>query len=153
MAPSTTQLTNLLNYFCSLTALNPSFLKCTSLRSAQAHRNRQARDASHVTTEMKSELIAMLGLFGLPYVLSPGEAEAQCAELEVSERASDEFREMATDIMATSTTKLTHSYRLAPSSLGAAPKSRRWDSYGGLGRFCFRWPKRLQEHLRRLEER
>ena len=40
--------------------------------------------------------------------------------LNEDEHTRDESLEMATDIMATSTTKLTHSIRLAPSSLGAA---------------------------------
>ena len=47
----------------------------------KAH-NRAIRDADGVTDEMVDDVIELLGLFGLPYVIAPMEAEAQCAELE-----------------------------------------------------------------------
>ncbi|KAH9253577.1 hypothetical protein BASA81_008413 [Batrachochytrium salamandrivorans] len=46
--------------------------------------NRASRDADTVTPEMKHEVMAVLELFGLPYVQSPMEAEAQCAALELA---------------------------------------------------------------------
>lgn len=47
-------------------------------------RKKAARDADQVTPEMREDLIELLGLFGLPVVESPMEAEAQCAALELS---------------------------------------------------------------------
>ncbi len=44
--------------------------------------NRAIRDADGVTDEMVDDVIELLGLFGLPYVIAPMEAEAQCAKLE-----------------------------------------------------------------------
>lgn len=43
---------------------------------------RQERDMDTVTDEMKAEVIQLIQLFGIPYVESPAEAEAQCAKLE-----------------------------------------------------------------------
>jgi hypothetical protein len=40
------------------------------------------RDADTVTDAMKAEVVALLQLFGIPYMVAPMEAEAQCAELE-----------------------------------------------------------------------
>mmetsp|Transcript_10905 Transcript_10905/g.22305 ORF Transcript_10905/g.22305 Transcript_10905/m.22305 type:complete len:1255 (-) Transcript_10905:122-3886(-) len=45
-------------------------------------RNQQERDSDTVTDEMKEEVMTLLRLFGVPYVESPAEAEAQCAALE-----------------------------------------------------------------------
>ena len=42
----------------------------------------QARDMGTVTDEMRAECMHLLDLFGVPYVESPAEAEAQCVELE-----------------------------------------------------------------------
>ncbi|KAI9905907.1 hypothetical protein PsorP6_014178 [Peronosclerospora sorghi] len=45
-------------------------------------RNRQLRDTEGLTDEMVSEVMALLRLFGVPFLVSPMEAEAQCATLE-----------------------------------------------------------------------
>lgn len=51
-------------------------------RSLTADRNRQAAQAEGVTEGMMDDVQEMLDLFGVPYVLSPTEAESQCAMLE-----------------------------------------------------------------------
>ena len=43
---------------------------------------RKERDMDTITDEMKAEVIQLIQLFGIPYVESPAEAEAQCAKLE-----------------------------------------------------------------------
>jgi len=43
---------------------------------------RHERDMDTITDEMKADVIKMIELFGIPYVESPAEAEAQCATLE-----------------------------------------------------------------------
>jgi DNA excision repair protein ERCC-5 len=47
-----------------------------------AETRRHERDIDTVTDEMKSEVIQLIQLFGIPYVESPAEAEAQCVKLE-----------------------------------------------------------------------
>lgn len=43
----------------------------------------QASMATNVTPEMIEEAKALLQLFGIPYITSPAEAEAQCAALQL----------------------------------------------------------------------
>ncbi|GLD96477.1 hypothetical protein PINS_up021138 [Pythium insidiosum] len=45
-------------------------------------RNRQKRDMEGVNDEMVSDVMELLRLFGVPYLVCPMEAEAQCAALE-----------------------------------------------------------------------
>ncbi|KAL4108324.1 hypothetical protein PRIC1_000042 [Phytophthora ramorum] len=45
-------------------------------------RNRQLRDTEGITDDMVAEVMALLRLFGVPFLVSPMEAEAQCAALE-----------------------------------------------------------------------
>ncbi|CEG45143.1 dna repair [Plasmopara halstedii] len=45
-------------------------------------RNRQQRDMEGITDDMVAEVMALLRLFGVPFLVSPMEAEAQCAALE-----------------------------------------------------------------------
>jgi DNA excision repair protein ERCC-5 len=57
-----------------------SFQEQTDLLNAEARR--QERDLDTVTDEMRAEVIQLIQLFGIPYVESPAEAEAQCVKLE-----------------------------------------------------------------------
>jgi DNA excision repair protein ERCC-5 len=50
--------------------------------SLQAKARRSQRDAEGVTDGMQEEVMALLELWGIPYIVAPMEAEAQCAELE-----------------------------------------------------------------------
>ncbi|XP_052784458.1 DNA excision repair protein ERCC-5-like [Mya arenaria] len=63
-------------------ALREDLVKeATQLRQDQG---RQERLAASITDQMNSEAQELLQLFGIPYIVSPGEAEAQCAFLEVA---------------------------------------------------------------------
>lgn len=48
----------------------------------QAQAGRAQRDAEGVTETMRAEVMEVLDLWGIPYIVAPMEAEAQCAELE-----------------------------------------------------------------------
>ncbi|KAG7384770.1 HhH2 [Phytophthora pseudosyringae] len=58
------------------TALQKEQLELKKLRS------RQMRDTEGITDDMVAEVMALLRLFGVPFLVSPMEAEAQCAALE-----------------------------------------------------------------------
>ncbi|KAG4056224.1 hypothetical protein PC123_g8731 [Phytophthora cactorum] len=45
-------------------------------------RSRQLRDTEGITDDMVAEVMSLLRLFGVPFLVSPMEAEAQCAALE-----------------------------------------------------------------------
>jgi O6-methylguanine-DNA--protein-cysteine methyltransferase len=49
---------------------------------ARRARKTALRDTETMTEEMREDLMHMLTAFGLPYIVAPFEAEAQCAVLE-----------------------------------------------------------------------
>ena len=49
-----------------------------------AERSKAARLASSITDSMYQECQELLQMFGLPWLLAPGEAEAQCAQLDTA---------------------------------------------------------------------
>lgn len=51
------------------------------VEALRQERARLRRSEEEITTQMTSEIQAMLRLFGLPYITAPMEAEAQCAQL------------------------------------------------------------------------
>jgi 5'-3' exonuclease len=50
--------------------------------AARRDQARALRDSATVTDEMREDVMQLLDLFGVPYIVAPMEAEAQCAELE-----------------------------------------------------------------------
>lgn len=52
-------------------------------RELKTMRNRQQRDVEGVNDEMVQDVMELLRLFGVPYLVCPMEAEAQCAALEM----------------------------------------------------------------------
>ncbi|XP_076096538.1 DNA excision repair protein ERCC-5-like [Mytilus galloprovincialis] len=53
-------------------------------RDLQQERGKQERLAVSITDQMYTEAQELLDLFGVPYIVSPMEAEAQCAQLDIS---------------------------------------------------------------------
>lgn len=51
-------------------------------RELKKERNRQQRDVEGINDEMVHDVMKLLQLFGVPYLVCPMEAEAQCATLE-----------------------------------------------------------------------
>ncbi|CAI5730130.1 unnamed protein product [Hyaloperonospora brassicae] len=51
-------------------------------RELKKLRGRQSRDTEGISDDMVGEVMALLRLFGVPFLVSPMEAEAQCAALE-----------------------------------------------------------------------
>ena len=53
-----------------------------TLHALKAKSRTMQRDADSVTDQMRDEVMEMLKLFGVPFIVAPMEAEAQCAILE-----------------------------------------------------------------------
>ncbi|EHL01866.1 putative DNA repair protein rad13 [Glarea lozoyensis 74030] len=51
------------------------------LKALRNQQKKDRRDADDVTSAMNQECQILLKKFGIPYIIAPGEAEAQCAEL------------------------------------------------------------------------
>jgi DNA excision repair protein ERCC-5 len=70
------------------TDLDADAARADALDREAAHLRRElarsARDADSVTDEMREDVMALLDDLGVPYIVAPMEAEAQCAALELA---------------------------------------------------------------------
>ena len=55
---------------------------CACMQRLQSQHKAQVRNADSPTNEMYGECQELLQMFGLPYIIAPMEAEAQCAWLD-----------------------------------------------------------------------
>jgi DNA excision repair protein ERCC-5 len=58
----------------------------------QKDMKRGDRDDDGITEDMKEDVINLLKAFGMPYIIAPAEAEAQCCKLEEVRRDEEQSR-------------------------------------------------------------
>ncbi|XP_060587339.1 DNA excision repair protein ERCC-5 homolog [Ruditapes philippinarum] len=84
--PSSPLVPNLVRQFESLNEQSVRGMRenlASENRQLRLEQGRQERLAVSITDQMHSEAQELLQLFGIPYIVSPTEAEAQCAQLEL----------------------------------------------------------------------